>query len=102
MSWSLPRLNLRPQRDKRSRELSVSRPLFCMAIFSRISGLVLAPVSGFAFMSRIRVQPIGDGAVAAVPRRQIAGHPADRGDADAGLLVNFSIGQAAPQKQGHR
>src|SRR5260221_9313971 len=100
MSWSLPRLNLRPQRDKRSRELSVSRPLFCMAIFSRMSGLAF--MSKFAFMSGIRVQPIGDGAVAAVSRRQVASHPADRGDADAGLLVDFAIGQAAFQQLDHR
>src|SRR5260370_33193379 len=94
MSWSLPRLNLRPQRDKRSRELSVSWPLFCMAIFSRMPGL--------AFMSRVRVQPIGAGAVAAVSGCQVASHPAYRGDADAGLLVDFSIGQAAFQKLDHR
>src|SRR6266404_711706 len=100
MSWSLPRLNLRPQRDNRSRELSVSRPLFCMAIFSRISGFAF--MSGPAFMSGIRIQPIGDGAVAAVSRRQVASHPADRGDADAGLPVDLAIGQAALEKLDHR
>src|SRR5258708_3329732 len=94
MSWSLPRLYLRPQRDSRSSELSVRRPLFCTAIFRR--GL------GADCMSPIDLQPLGYGAVAAIARRQIAGDAADGGDADPRLSVDLAIGQAALQEFDHR
>src|SRR5580692_4543561 len=94
MSWSLPRLYFKPQRDNRSRELSVSRPLFCTAIFKRME-------SPEPSLLRIEFQPLGDRPVAAVARHKKARDAADGGDADAGLTMNLAIRQAALQQFDH-
>src|SRR5665811_16319 len=95
MSWSLPRLYLRPQRDSRSSELSVSRPLFCTAIFRRME-------SGELICSPGELQPFGDGPVAAVSGREVARDAADRGDAHPGLTVDLPVGQAPLKQLDHR
>ena len=50
----------------------------------------------------LELEPLGDRAIAAVARGEIAGHAPDRGDAHAGLLVNVAIGQSALQELHHR
>src|ERR1700678_3349954 len=94
MSWSLPRLYLSPQRDSRSSELSVSRPLFCTAIFRRTG-------SGEFDVLPIELQPFGHRTVAAAPGGQIARNAADGGDADPRLPVDLTVGQAALQQLDH-
>src|ERR1700730_17651831 len=71
MSWSLPRLYLRPQRDSRSSELSVRRPLFCTAIFRR---------TGFGEFdsSAIELQPLGHGAIGQAALQLFVDGPAIR------------------------
>ena len=46
-------------------------------------------------------EPQGDGPVAAVARREITRNPADRGHADAGLLVDLAVRKSALQKLDH-
>src|SRR5580692_4589654 len=94
MSWSLPRLYFKPHRDSRSSELSVSRPLFCTAIFRRMESTACGGLG-------MLLQPFGDGAVAAVARSEVARYAADGGDADAGLLVNFPVRQPALEEFDH-
>ena len=53
-------------------------------------------------LSACELQPLGDGAVAAVARGQVARDAADGGDADAGLPVDLAVGQAALQQFDHR
>src|SRR6516164_3661548 len=91
MSWSLPRLYLRPHWDSSSSEESVSRPLFCTAIFRRME----------AFGSSMQLQPVGHGAIAAVAGSEIARHAADGGHADARLLVDLTVGQSAFEQLHH-
>src|SRR5450631_2989579 len=99
MSWSLPRLNLRPQRDRRSSELSVSRPLFCIAIFNRMVLSIAWCCQDFnASRSRVQFQAVGDGPITAVAGSEVARHPADRRDAHARLPMNFAVGQPALQE----
>jgi len=74
MSWSLPRLYLSPQRDSKSKECSVSRPL----------------------------QPLGDRAISAVTGAEVAGDAPDGGHADSRLSVDFAVGQRALQQLDHR
>src|ERR1700733_12162755 len=91
MSWSFPRLNFKPHRDSRSSEASVSRPLFCIAIRRRTDG---SRWGG----SSIELQPDRDSTVAAVAGEKIACDAAYGGDADAGLLVDFPVGQTPFQQ----
>src|SRR5438552_12480673 len=110
MSWSLPRLSCKPQRDSSSSEASVRRPLFCTAIFRRGAAPLAAPAgglaaglgAGFGVESGILLQAVGDGPIAAVAGGEIASDPADGGDADAGLPVDLAVGQAAFQELDHR
>src|ERR1700733_55039 len=97
MSWSLPRVYFSPHRDKSSSEASVSRPLFCTATLSRTGPESLMREAS----SRMRLQPIGHRAIAAVARQQVARHAADGGHTHAGLLVDIAIGQAALEELDH-
>src|SRR5262245_40010799 len=91
MSWFLPRLYLRPQRTSRSSELSVSRPDFCSATLRREDLSIMAIAgSGRSLLFQAR----GGECIAAVATGEIARDPADRRDADAGLLVDLAIGHA--------
>src|SRR5690242_14223157 len=90
MSWSLPRLYLRPQRTSRSSELSVSRPDFCKATLRRVD----LSIMGLALRRSLLFEARGGEGVAAVAVGQVAGDPADSRDADAGLLVDLAVGHA--------
>src|SRR3974390_983603 len=94
MSWSLPRLYLRPQRERSSSEWSVRRPLFCTAILRRMGSLEVPNLS-------IELQPLGHDSIAAAARHEVARDAADGGDAHAGLPVDLPIGQAPLQQLDH-
>src|SRR3974390_641296 len=90
MSWSLPRLYLRPQRERSSSEWSVRRPLFWTAILRRMGSLEAPALC-------IELQPLGHDPIAPAARHQVARDAADGGDAHAGLPVTLPIRQAPLQ-----
>src|SRR3974390_2013488 len=94
MSWSLPRLYLRPQRESSSSEFSVRRPLFWTAILRRIGSLEWRALC-------IELQPLGHDSIAAAARHQVARDAPDGGDAHAGLPVDLPIRQSPLQQLDH-
>src|SRR5687767_5354263 len=92
MSWSLPRLYLRPQRTSRSSELSVSRPDFCSATLRREVLSMTALCGSLLFEA-------GSGKrVTAVAIGQVTSDAPDRRDTDTRLPVNLAIGDTLLQE----
>src|SRR5512145_1983926 len=91
MSWSLPRLYLRPQRTSRSREFSVSRPDFCTAILRRGSPSISA-----------RLEPPCRKRVAATPGSEVTSDAPDGGYAHPGVPLYLAVRQPLLQQPDHR
>src|SRR6266850_4403260 len=92
ISWSLPRLYLRPQRCSSSSELSVSRPLFCTAIFRRVA----LSITCLLALAEGPECPL----IAAVSGIEVARDPADGRHADPGETMDLAVGEVALEHLG--